>query len=431
MRFQQFTAPVFAKGVEDTAFYRYNALISANDVGGHPGRPAIGPEEFHASNSQRLADWPLELIATATHDAKRGEDARARIDVISEIPGEWRRGVAEWMRVNGRNRTKVEGAWAPDRNDEYLFYQALVGAWPADAASTPVPARAPQPLVDRMAEYMQKAVREAKLHTSWIHEQADYGRAVAQFVERTLASRTSARFLASFLPLQRRIARAGMVNSLAQLALKIASPGVPDFYQGTELWDLSLVDPDNRRPVDFGSRRTLLDSLQPLMQRLGAGQAIARDVDELIEQWFDGRIKLLVAACGLRLRRDHPELLLSGGYEPLTAEGAAADHLIGFARCDGSDTLLVIAPRLTASLPADERSLPRGARAWRDAQVLLPASASAERYRHVITGEVVEAAHGRLPAADVFRTSPVALLWADRSIQGAEHARLSGRVMSA
>lgn len=256
---QQFSAPVQAKGVEDTAFYRYNALISANDVGGHPGRPAVSVEEFHASNHERLLNWPLELLATTTHDTKRGEDARARINVLSEVPDRRRKVVVEWMRINGRNRTKVEGAWAPDRNDEYLLYQPLVGAWPAEAAPAPIPSRAEHGLVERVAEYMQKAFREAKVHTSWIHEQPEYGRAVARFVERTLAGRTAARFLASFVPFQRQIAQIGMLNSLAQLVLKLASPGVPDFYQGSELWDLSLVDPDNRRPVDYARRKVLLE----------------------------------------------------------------------------------------------------------------------------------------------------------------------------
>jgi (1->4)-alpha-D-glucan 1-alpha-D-glucosylmutase len=163
---QQFTAPVQAKGVEDTAFYRYNVLISANDVGGHPGRPAVSPEEFHASNQQRLLDWPLELLATTTHDTKRGEDARARINVLSEVPDRWRDVIVEWTRINGRNRTMVGGAWAPDRNDEYLLYQTLVGVWPAEDVAAPTPPRAEQGLVERVVEYMQKAVREAKVHTS-------------------------------------------------------------------------------------------------------------------------------------------------------------------------------------------------------------------------------------------------------------------------
>jgi (1->4)-alpha-D-glucan 1-alpha-D-glucosylmutase len=413
MRMQQFTAPVLAKGVEDTAFYRYHALISANDVGGHPGRLAVALEDFHSSNSKRLIDWPLELLATTTHDTKRGEDARARINAVSEIPDEWRKAVVDWMRINGRNRTRIHGAWAPDRNEEYLFYQALLGTWPAETASMPVPERAPEDLAGRLASYMAKAVREAKVHTSWIHTNEEYGRAVEQFVSRTLMGRTALRFLASFVPFQRRVAHAGMVNSLAQLVLKLASPGVPDFYQGTELWDLSLVDPDNRRAVDFASRKALLDELRPVMDRLEAGEAVDREVSELIDSWIDGRIKLFVTTCGLRFRREHADLLLKGSYQPLEAEGSSADHIIGFARHDASGTLLTIVPRLIMSLAGDNRSLPRDSDAWASARILLPPSSGAARYRNILTGEILRPTEGHLPAAAVFRTSPVALIWAE------------------
>ena len=415
MRTQQFTSPVQAKGVEDTAFYRHLALISANDVGGHPNRLAVAPEDFHAANRHRLATWPLELLATTTHDTKRGEDARARINVLSEIPDQWRKAVVEWMRVNNRHRTKIHGAWAPDRNDEYLFYQALLGMWPAEAASAPVPERAPDDLVDRLASYVQKAAREAKVHTSWIHEDQEYDRAVGQFVSRTLTGPTAPRFLAAVAPFQRRVARAGMVNSLAQLVLKLASPGVPDFYQGTELWDLSLVDPDNRRPVDFAARQALLDSLRPAIDRTEAGREAADDVADLLEHWNDGAIKLFVTTCGLRFRREHAGLLLRGDYHALESEGSAADHLVAFARHDGSGTLLAIVPRLVMSLTTDSRSLPRGPDTWASTRILLPPLAGSVRYRHVLTGESVEATEDHLPAAAVFRTSPVALLWTDVS----------------
>lgn len=412
MRVQQFTSPVQAKGVEDTAFYRYHALVSANDVGGHPGRPAVGPKEFHASNRQRLRDWPLELLATTTHDTKRGEDARARISVVSEIPNDWRRAVVEWMRLNGRNRLKVEGAWAPDRNDEYLFYQALIGAWPGDADVTAMPERAPQELVDRLVAYMQKAVREAKRHTGWIHEKPEYGRAISHFVERTLAGPTAPRFLGAFRPFLRRVAQAGMVNSLAQLVLKLASPGVPDFYQGTELWDLSLVDPDNRRPIDYPARQALLDGIQPLVARLDAGETADREVGELLERWSDGRIKLLITARGLHFRRDHADLMLHGAYEPLEPHGAAADHIVAFARRDTSGTLIAVVPRLICSLPTDGQSTPRGAQAWGDTRVYLPDGTAAAPYRNILTGETVGPENGHLVVATVFPTLPVALLWA-------------------
>jgi (1->4)-alpha-D-glucan 1-alpha-D-glucosylmutase len=414
MHVQQFTAPVQAKGVEDTAFYRYHVLVAANDVGGHPGRLGVSPVAFHEANRRRLADWPLEMLATSTHDTKRGEDARARLAVISELPDPWRHAVSRWMRTNARHRTRVDGAWAPDRNDEYLFYQALLGVWPAEPPS-PLPQHAPADLVPRLSAYMQKAVREAKVHTSWIEENPAYGRAVARFVQHTLTGATSVRFLASLLPFARRLARAGALNSLAQLVLKLASPGVPDFYQGTELWDLSLVDPDNRRPVDFAQRANLLDALVPLLEAAEAGQVVAGDVSALLDRWEDGRIKLYVTAAGLRFRRRHADLMLRGAYIPLEPAGPAADHLVGLARSDRSGTLLAIVPRLAAALIDGERPEPR-ASTWNATRLLLPERARATRYRHVLTGEPVEAhaTNGErwLDPADLFRTCPVALLWA-------------------
>jgi (1->4)-alpha-D-glucan 1-alpha-D-glucosylmutase len=318
------------------------------------------------------------------------------------------------MRINGRNRTRVDGAWAPDRNDEYLLYQTLVGVWPAEAAAAPIPSRAEPGLVDRVVEYMQKAVREAKVHTSWIHEQPEYGRAVARFVERALAGGTAPRFLASFVPFQRQIAQIGMLNSLAQLVLKLASPGVPDFYQGSELWDTSLVDPDNRRPVDFTMRQAMLEGLRPLFERLDGSEDARSKLDELLAHWFDGRIKLLITRCGLQFRREHRELVLTGDYEPLLGfEGPGSNHLVAFARRDRSGTLLAVVPRLSMSLTRDP--LPRGSKTWGDTQILLPGRATATRFRHVLTGETVSSVDGRLRAAEVFHTMPVALLWADAS----------------
>jgi (1->4)-alpha-D-glucan 1-alpha-D-glucosylmutase len=305
----------------------------------------------------------------------------------------------------------VQGSWAPDRNDEYLFYQSLVGAWPAETLAEPVAARAPADLVGRLLSYMTKATREAKVHTSWIHVNAEYERAVEHFVEATLTGPASARFLAAFVPFQRRVAAVGMVNSLAQLTLKLTSPGVPDFYQGTELWDLSLVDPDNRRAVDFAARHALLEDLQPLIDRLDADAIVDREVNELLERWPDGRIKLLIATRGLRFRRAQRELLLTGGYSPLHVEGPAADRLVAFARTDDSGTLLTIVPRLVASLSSGDGWLPRGHQSWSSTEVLLPGT-SGTRFRHLVTGEVIQETNGRLPAAQIFRTSPVAMLWA-------------------
>jgi (1->4)-alpha-D-glucan 1-alpha-D-glucosylmutase len=408
MKFQQFTGPVHAKGVEDTAFYRYNVIVSANEVGGHPERLGVSIDRFHRMNLERLARSPLELLATTTHDAKRGEDARARLNAISEIPDHWRRGVSEWMRMNAGNRTKVGAVWAPDRNDEYLFYQALAGAWPAEPSDAPMPVRAPEDLQHRVGEYMQKAVREAKVHTSWVDENQAYGEAVRRFVERTLSGRMAYRFVASFIPIERRLAELGMINSLAQLALKLTSPGVADFYQGCELWNFDLVDPDNRRPVDYMRRLRLLDELQPLIDRAEEGAPVMPDLAHLVRHWYDGRIKMFVTACLLRFRRRHAELMLSGDYLPLAVEGPAADHLVGFARCRPSKALLCIVPRLTGRLSS-----------WESTRIFLPPDVEAFRFRHLLTAERFDAQHeGKqrwLPATDVFGSSPIALLAADRN----------------
>jgi (1->4)-alpha-D-glucan 1-alpha-D-glucosylmutase len=423
MKVQQFTSPVQAKGVEDTAFYRYHVLVSANEVGGHPGRLSVRVPDFHEMNRQRLERRPLELTATSTHDTKRGEDARPRIAVLSEMPDVWAKAVGVWMRINGRNRAKLHGSWAPDRNDEYFFYQVVIGAWPAEDPRSPLPDRAPPELTDRLVAYMDKAAREAKVHTSWIDENPEYSKAMGRFVRETLAGRTARQFLASFVPFQRRVARAGMLNSLAQLVLKLASPGVPDFYQGSELWDLSLVDPDNRRPVDFAAREQLLAEIRPLIDRLERGDAVESEVRELLAHWPDGRIKLLVTTCGLRFRRQHAALMVGGAYIPLEAEGKHGDHVLAFARHDTSGTLLAVVPRLVVPLIDEDRPLPVGHDAWGPSRILLPPAVRAARYRHIVTGEWCEAVgtdDSSLPMKAVLRTCPVALLWAPAREEGVQ-----------
>ena len=276
------------------------------------------------------------------------------------------------MRVNGRHRSRVGGVWAPDRNDEYLFYQALVGAWPAEAALAPVPERAPPELVARISAYMQKAVREAKVHTSWIEEDPIRPRGGA--VRRTDARRDARRgaFSSSFVPFQRRCAAAGMVQSLAQLVLKLTSPGVADFYQGNELWDLSLVDPDNRRDVDFAHRRALLDDILPLMEAIENGDVGGARLDDLLDHREDGRIKLFVTAVGLRFRRRHADVLLDGSYVPLAATGRGRHHVVAFARRHPAGTLIAAVPRLVATLMENGSQLPLGEAAWTKTRIALP-----------------------------------------------------------
>ncbi len=413
MKFQQYTAPVQAKGVEDTAFYRYNLLVALNEVGGDPPRFGRSLDEFHEANRLRLAAWPLAMTATATHDTKRGEDARARIALLSEIPDDWRRALSQWLRLNANHRTSVDGEPAPDRNDEYLFYQALVGAWPAEPAEAPLPAGAPPDLIDRATAFMRKATKEAKLHTSWINPHAAYDEAVSRYVERTLGGKRATRFLASFVPFARRLARLAVVNSLAQLTLKLASPGVPDFYQGTELWDLTFVDPDNRRPVDYTSRTEALAAAESWLARLSRGENVREYVEGLLRDWPDGRVKLFLTACGLHARRAAPELFLDGRYLPLDVEGPGSRYVIAFARHLEPSTVIAVVPRLMLRLGAGEGAT--GERVWSTTRIALPTAIQAEAWRNLFTGETVNAsaAPGERPTLalrDALATCPVALL---------------------
>lgn len=412
MRFQQFSAPVQAKGIEDTAFYRYQALIALNEVGGDPSHFGVSPDAFHAGNRVRLERWRHEMITTATHDTKRGEDARARLCVLSEVPDEWRAGLARWRKINALRRTAVDRKPAPEPNDEYLFYQALCGSWPAEALDAPLPAEAPPEFVERIKSFMQKAIKEAKTHTSWINQNRAYEDAVSYFVETTLRGATAGPFLASFVPFARMVARAGMVNSLAQLALKITSPGVPDFYQGTEGWQLDFADPDNRRPVDFAERERTLAALSPWVERAEAapvGHNEATDlggfVQDLVAEWSDGRIKMFVMAVLLRLRRARPELFIDGGYAPLRADGPAALHLVSFARILDQQMTVTVVPRLRHTLttlhPEDS---------WRDTRILLPPSAEGRHFVHAITGDPITPDAGSIRAAALFRHCPIAVL---------------------
>jgi (1->4)-alpha-D-glucan 1-alpha-D-glucosylmutase len=409
MKFQQYTGPLQAKGIEDTAFYRYAPLVSINEVGGDAGRFGRSVEDFHRANEARQRTRPFAMTTTATHDTKRGEDARARINVLSEMPGDWRPIVSRWARAAASARSLVDGDPAPDRRDEYLLYQALVGAWPAGLAGPPDAA-----LVDRIRAYMLKAVREAKVHSSWVHPSPAYDEAVGAFVDRVLAGPASRAFLRLFLPFAARIARLGAVNALSQLVLKIASPGVPDFYQGSELWDLALVDPDNRRPVDFEARAAMLAGLEPWLDEACPLDARVAGVTSLLAAWEDGRIKLYVTAAGLRLRRRDPNLFLAAPYLPLTPDGELAAHVVAFARTTPTRALVTIAPRLVTTLFGSPAPLPPGPEAWRDLAVPLPDELAHFRYRHVLTGEPipVRRTNGRaaLAVADALRVVPAALV---------------------
>lgn len=363
MHWQQFTGRVMAKGVEDTAFYNDNRLVSLNEVGGEPGRDgSFDPvADLHERNERIARDWPHTMNATSTHDTKRSEDVRARIHVLSEIPDEWRRAVRNWTRINA----SLKRNGVPHPNEEWLIYQTLVGMWPLDASEeSSVP--------ERLRAYLEKAAREAKTHSSWLEPNIEYERALQDFASAILSHDP---FIASFRRFRRRIAFHGFLNSLSQVVLKTFSPGVPDFYQGSELWDFSLVDPDNRRPVDYDKRSEFLRDLPPPAT--------------LLRRWTDGRVKLFVTARSLATRARHPD----AAYR---AVSTGTPNVVAFTR---GENLLIVVPRLTTQLVKSPR-LPVG-EVWGDHALDLGG-----RWRNVFTDEVVEG--GRL--REVFATFPVAVL---------------------
>ena len=378
MKFQQLTSPVMAKGVEDTAFYRYNRLVSLNDVGSDLHRFGTSMPEFHLANQERLRSWPHTMVATSTHDSKRSEDVRARINVLSEMSAPWRIRVREWRRFNRSLKSLLNGRRAPSPNDEYLLYQTLIGTWPADSLNDTGNWKK---FCERIENYMLKAIREAKQNTSWINPNPDYEAAVSSFVRTLLKPGAQNRFLNDFISFQRRISRVGLWNSLSQTLLKLTAPGVPDIYQGNELWDFSLVDPDNRRPVDYTRRQKIFRSLPEL------GSDRART---LLETPEDGRIKLYLTWRALCLRQEHPDLFQNGEYLPLAVEGAKADHVVAFARKSDTSTVVVVAPRLAARLLNDMDVPPIGLRIWENTQILIPFCSCSKKYRNVLTGEVLE-----------------------------------------
>jgi (1->4)-alpha-D-glucan 1-alpha-D-glucosylmutase len=406
MKFQQTTSPVTAKGVEDTAFYLYNRLLSLNEVGGDPERFGVEPGAFHEAMLDRVTRWPHTFSATSTHDAKRGEDVRARLNVLSEIPKEWRIRLRRWHRLNKKKKLLVDDQPIPDPNEEYFLYQTLVGTWP----HAPMTERGRQEYHDRIQAYMTKALREAKVHTSWINPNQPYEDAVRRFITLILDQATSRAFLDDFGDFVARVSRVGVYNALAQQVVKIAAPGVPDFYQGTEFWDLSLVDPDNRRPVDYETRSRLLDELLQ-----ASAQADRRGfIEELMRTRTDGRIKLYVIMTALRYRRDHARLFLDGAYVPLDTFGLQHRHLCAFARTHEDRTVVAVVPRLVATLLPDADTLPLGTAVWGDTALGLPPGDHGPPYRNLFTGETVApiTLEGRplLLASDLFATFPVALL---------------------
>jgi (1->4)-alpha-D-glucan 1-alpha-D-glucosylmutase len=396
MKVQQFSGPVMAKGLEDTAFYRYNRFVARNEVGSSPEQFAVPLGSFHKANQLRAEKWPHTLLATSTHDTKRGEDARARLAALSLVPEEWAAKVTTWSRILRARRGDVEGTAPPARNDEYLFFQNLVASWPVELTS-PLAFKAKKlaEYTERLQGTMTKSLREARVRSNWISPDTAYENAVTEFIRDALNPEVSGTFLENFLPFQERVARMGVHNSLVQLVLKSTSPGVPDFYQGSELWDLSLTDPDNRRPVDFAMRRRLLGSVREL-SAVDRAPALA----ELHRNWHDGRIKLALLAMLLNFRREHPGLFETGAYEPLSCRDCHEQRVCAYLRTAEREVCLVAASLDARLQSADYRGIQLGP----------GAQASVLCWRDVITGTAVHAENGVADLSEIFASLPVAVL---------------------
>src|SRR5947209_12612195 len=405
LKFQQLTGPVMAKGLEDTTCYVYNRFISVNEVGGSPKQFGISVNEFHAGNLKRAQHWPFSMLATSTHDTKRSEDVRARLNVLSEMPKQWASQVFKWRKPNRtRKRVLADGRSVPDLNEEYLLYQTLVGSWPFEFQKE-VPDKT---YIERIKQYMTKAVHEAKVNLSWINDDPQYVEALQLFIEKILVPGPRSRpnsFLEQIMAFVPTVSFFGAINSLAQRLLTITTPGNPDIYQGTELWDFSLVDPDNRRPVNYELRQQLLTELDRRSEAVNLTQLCA----ELLEKYKDGRIKLWTTMQALRFRRDRRELFQVGRYIPLYATGAKRDHLVAFAREHQNHVAILAVPRLSYILAGGVMRPPLG-ELWQDTELPVP-SRTSEFLENAFTGEKIKVTPQRtLLGRELFRHFPVALL---------------------
>lgn len=384
MKFQQCSGPVMAKGLEDTAFYIYHRFAALNEVGGDPGRFGLPPAEFHQRCARRHEQFPNSLLATSTHDTKRSEDVRARLAALSELPGDWRRLVLKSVALNAGHKTELDGRLAPSPNEEYLLYQTLAGVWPLE----PLTGARLAEFIARVQDYMVKALKEAKVNSSWIEPNEDWEQAARQFVARVLDPESGKKFRRLFEPFVERLAPLGAANSLAQVVLKGTTPGVPDFYQGCEIWDFSMVDPDNRRPVDYAARAALLEGLE----KTTAGPLLAG--------WRDGRLKLFVTRQLLRFRHEHSAVFRFGAHRPLAATGAHAERLVAFLREHEGAQVAVVVPRLTAPL-----GFPALGKVWRNTTIDLPPG----RWREAFFGREFSMT-AAVPVAELLKEFPVACL---------------------
>ena len=404
-RWQQFTAPVMAKSMEDTTFYRHHRLASLNDVGGDPRHFGVSVSAFHAANQHRARFTPNNMLATSTHDTKRSEDLRTRLDVLSEIPAAWQGAIRRWQAMNHRRTTRIDGLIAPTRNDEYLLYQTLVGVWPLE----PVTPETLPDLRERVQAYMLKALREAKEQTSWINPNEEYEAALARFIDALLGQVEPNPFLKDLQSFVEQIAPFGALNSLNLVTFKLTAPGVPDIYQGCETWNFSLVDPDNRRPVDFKNLHARHAHLQALF---AGGQADEASLTALRNHWRSGDVKLLFSWRLLQLRTQLPALFSQGAYQALAVDGRASPHVVAFARSLDKQQCITIGSRLLHSLSRGDFSAVHRPECWGDTRVQLPLDAP-RQWRDALTGRTIKLQDGAAPSfalSDVFESWPAAVL---------------------
>ena len=406
LKFQQLTGPVMAKGLEDTTFYVYNRFISLNEVGGSPEIFGISLEQFHRANSARAGTWAASMLSTSTHDTKRSEDVRARLNVLSEMPKQWSAEVLRFRRVNRlRKQQLADGRMPPDANEEYLLYQTLLGAWPLEGLEDPAER---EDFIKRVQAYMTKAIHEAKVNLSWVNQNPEYTKALEQFVDELLMPGTPKRanqFLSYVNEILEQVQFFGAMNSLSQTLIKLTAPGVPDIYQGQELFDFSLVDPDNRRPVDFDTRMSVLRALRRRAEENGPASLCG----ELLERWRDGRLKMWTIAQALAARNAERELFMEGSYTPLTARGLYERHVIAYARSKSTKHAIAVAPRFSYTLMKATVAPPLG-RAWDRTYIEVPPEIQGQ-LRNVFTDEMLTVTNEqRLLCSEVFSSFPVALL---------------------
>ncbi len=397
MRFQQLTGPLMAKGFEDTTLYIYNRLISLNEVGGDPESFGVSIEEFHEFNKNRVSMTPHTINATSTHDTKRGEDIRCRINVLTEIPEIWAKKVKSWSRENRSKKTKVNGSLVPDKNDEYFLYQSIIGGLPFKTEHY-------GEFKTRLKEYIVKAVREAKVHTAWLEPDTEYENAFVDFIDKVLDFSHPDAFTSDILRFQTEVAFFGIINSLSQTLLKITSPGIPDFYQGTELWDLNFVDPDNRRHVDYKERNRLMDEIREGENKSGRKDLVCR----LLDDRRDGKVKMYLIYKSLGFRNENIELYRDGDYIPLETRGEHRNEILAFARASGGKWGITLVPRFVSRL-TDYDNIPVGNNVWGDTSVIMPGE-SPDTFYNILTGETVRKDKKKLFAGEILATFPVALL---------------------